>query len=113
VRELVDYFVENLEQKKHINELINHVKLVLTIGNDQEIYSVFINAGAVSLSPINMGASSLKVKIQGNTEAIASLLKGRLKLREGAARDELQIVGSFRHKLLLESVFYLAGKSRM
>jgi hypothetical protein len=111
VREFVEYFVKNLEQKKHIFELINTVKLVLTIGTDRESYSIFISDGMVSMSPTNMGKNLKRVDIQGNTEAIASLLGGSLKLREGAIRKELQVVGSFRHKLLLESVFYLTGRS--
>jgi hypothetical protein len=111
VRELVQLFVKNLERKKHIFELINHVKLVLTIESDWESYSIFITNGVVSMSPTTIEKNSAKVKIQGNTEAISSLLNGSLKLREGANRDELHIVGSFRQILLLESVFYLAGKS--
>jgi hypothetical protein len=112
VKELVEYFVKNLEHKKHIFELLNTVKLVLTIGNEWESCSIYINNGMVSMSPIMMEKKPMKVKIQGNSDAISLLLHGSLKLREGAIRDELQIVGSFRNKLLLESLFYLVGKSR-
>ncbi|MGM0902709.1 MAG: hypothetical protein ACQEXB_16610 [Bacillota bacterium] len=111
MKELVEFFVKNLERKEHIFELFNKVKLVLTIGNNQENCSVFINDGMVSMSPTDMGTSSIRVEIKGNTEAISSLLNGSLKLREGTIRNQLQVVGSFRHTLLLESVFYLAGKS--
>jgi hypothetical protein len=111
VRETVELFLKKLEQKKHINELINHVKLVLTIGSDRDSCSILIHNGTVSMSPSNLSLSPLRVKIQGNTEAISSLLDGSLKLRVGAARKELYVDGSFRHKLLLESLFYLGGKS--
>lgn len=110
MRELVEFFVKNLEQKKHIFELVKNVRLVLTIGSDQDSCSIFIHNGTVTMSPANLGLSPLKVKIQGNTDAISSLLNGSLKLRVGAARKELYVDGSFRHKLLLESLFYLAGK---
>jgi hypothetical protein len=111
VREFIEDFVKKLEHRKHIKELINTVKLVLTIGTNRESYSIFIKDGMVSMSPINMGMNPIRVDIRGNTETISSLLEGSLKLREGATRKELQVVGSFRHKLLLESVFYLTGKS--
>jgi len=112
VKELIEYFVKNLEHKKHIYELLDRVKLVLTIGNERESCSIYIDNGMVSMSPIVMEKNPMKVIIQGNCEAISLLLNGRLKLREGTIRDELQVMGSFRNKLLLESVFYLGGKSR-
>lgn len=111
MKELVESFVKNLEQKEHIIELLKTVKLDLTIGNNRESCSVFINDGMVSMSPTDGGISSIRVEIQGNTEAISSLLDGSLKLREGKIRNQLQIVGSFRQTLLLESMFYLAGQS--
>jgi len=113
MKELIEYFVQNLERKKHIFELINHIKLVLTIENDQENCAIVFNDGSVFMEPSHLRIEdTTKVIIHGNTDAISSLLDGRLKLREGVLKDQLQVAGSFRNKLLLESVFYLAGKSK-
>lgn len=114
MKELIKYFVHSLERKKHIFELINHIKLVLTIGNDRDNCSIVFDKGSVFIDSSNVELDdTLKVKIHGNTDAISSLLDGSLKLREGVLRDQLDVVGSFRNKLLLESVFYLAGKSKI
>ncbi|MBB5356269.1 hypothetical protein HNR43_002250 [Anoxybacillus mongoliensis] len=48
------------------------------------------------------------ITIRGSAQAIMSLLKGSLKLQQQLRLNELSITASFRHILLLESIFFLA-----
>jgi len=48
------------------------------------------------------------ITIRGSTQAIMSLLQGSLKLQQQLRLNELSVTASFRHILLLESIFFLA-----
>ncbi|EPZ39845.1 MULTISPECIES: hypothetical protein [Anoxybacillus] len=48
------------------------------------------------------------ISIRGSAQAIMSLLQGSLKLQQQLRLNELSVTASFRHILLLESVFFLA-----
>ncbi|CUA80514.1 hypothetical protein [Anoxybacillus suryakundensis] len=48
------------------------------------------------------------ITIRGSAKAIMSLLEGSLKLQQQLRLNELSVTASFRHILLLESIFFLA-----
>lgn len=48
------------------------------------------------------------ITIRGSAQAVMSLLKGSLKLQQQLRLNELSVTASFRHILLLESIFFLA-----
>ncbi|ACJ34831.1 hypothetical protein [Anoxybacillus flavithermus] len=48
------------------------------------------------------------ITIRGSAQAMMSLLQGSLKLQQQLRLNELSVTASFRHILLLESIFFLA-----
>lgn len=104
------HFVENIGNKQHIVRLMHHQKLEVAIETEIENYGLVIDNGCIRLTSGIPGGSP-SVRIQGSSEFIHSLLEGSVKLREGAINKMFQVSGSFRNQLMLESLFFLTGKS--
>ncbi|SEM62656.1 SCP-2 sterol transfer family protein [Mesobacillus persicus] len=102
--------VENMGNKQHVIKLLNHQKLEVAIETEKENFGLVIDDGIISLTSGVPGGSP-SVRIQGKTDVIHSLLEGNIKLREGARYEKFHISGSFRNQLMLESLFFLTGKS--
>ncbi|EMT45256.1 hypothetical protein [Anoxybacillus flavithermus] len=57
---------------------------------------------------VETGGGERIITIRGSTQAMMSLLQGSLKLQQQLRLNELSVTASFRHILLLESIFFLA-----
>jgi len=104
--ELVEGFVNRLQTKSHVFELFHHSTFSLAIGNELDKYHLSLQDGEVIMNePVQAD-----IEVNGRTPIIASLLEGKLKLRDGISYHGIQVTGSFRDQLLVESLFFLTGK---
>jgi hypothetical protein len=109
MHEQIGLYLEKLERKNHLCELIKNKNLSIAIEINQQEYYLFFQNGKLRKS-VDTLKDYISTRIGGDEKAITSLLNGELKLRVGEAMNLLHVSASFRNKLLLESLFYLGGQ---
>lgn len=68
---------------------------------------VFLSISKEGIQRVEKTNGDRVITIRGSAQAIMSLLQGSLKLQQQLRLNELSVTASFRHILLLESVFFL------
>ncbi|WP_210365236.1 SCP2 sterol-binding domain-containing protein [Bacillus sp. REN3] len=108
MQERAKRFTEGISDKGHLMELVRKMNCGLEMETDTETVYLYFYNGKVTTDP-DQQAAWRNVTIKGSKDAIARLLDGEMKLRDGVQAGDLRVSGSFRELLALESIFYLAS----
>lgn len=104
MEQLAKSFITDLEQRQHVQCLLKNRSLKVHFHSDTEHLYLLIEDGRVSITE----QMECEIKIQGSYTALSQLFKQRKKLRQ-MTEDQcpIQIKGSFRSTLFLETILYL------
>ncbi|RDE36733.1 sterol-binding protein [Parageobacillus thermoglucosidasius] len=110
MHELIKQLTERMQK-------LNHLSLILP---DEELYIQFECETETAVVAVSKHSIEQKeaaderqvLTVRGSKEALEALLNGRLKLQQQIRLHEVNISGSFRHMLLLESLLHLSKPYR-
>jgi|GEM_PF-419270 len=98
-------FIERLQTLSHLWPLLPEERLYIRFEcKDENITFAISKTGTAREEAVD---ERRLLTIRGSEEAIVALLNGELKLQQQMRLKELSVAGSFRHMLLLESIFHL------
>ncbi|WP_084256402.1 sterol-binding protein [Anoxybacteroides amylolyticum] len=108
--ELVKQFVERVNALKHLLPILPEEALYVCFQcEEEEMIFCLSKQGMYRTSEVD---EQKAVTVCGTKEALKSLFYGELKLQQQLRLKEIAVFGSFRHILLLESLFHLAKPYR-
>ena len=100
---LIERLFIRLNEKEHLHPLLPNYALTCVIHCDGEIICFsFSKNECIILEDVE----KVDVKMEGSLETIVSVLSGISMLR----KTDINFIGSFRHKLLLDSIFILGSE---
>jgi hypothetical protein len=107
---LIQQFIERIQTLHHLLPLLPEERVYIRFEceNENVIFAISKN-GTEEEKTVD---EKRLLTIRGSEEAIETLLTGELKLQQQMRLEELSVAGSFRHMLLLESIFHLAKPYR-
>ncbi|WP_102264230.1 SCP2 sterol-binding domain-containing protein [Mesobacillus jeotgali] len=107
MRERIDRFADEIQNKKHVQHLVSKLDLCLKIKAESGTFYLSFKDGKVACrdSCIHDGYTAT---ISGNDALLNQLFDGDLKLRQGVIMNYFTTDCPFRAQLVLESLFYLA-----
>jgi hypothetical protein len=107
MRDAVKTFLTAMKEREHLLTLIENLEmLVIKLVYEQNIIEMAFHHGEAILLD-EKKERSISCEISGEAESIKSLIKGERKLRFLMLSGQLNVIGSFRTILLLETIFYL------
>lgn len=107
MRERIDRFANEIENKKHVLQLVNKLELCLKIEAESGTFYLSFKDGRVAFHETCMHAG-YTASISGKDAILEQLFDGDLKLRQGVKMNYISTDCPFRSQLVLESLFYLA-----
>ncbi|RAK18621.1 hypothetical protein B0I26_10941 [Anoxybacillus vitaminiphilus] len=109
IQGLIQQFIERIQTSSHLSPLLPEERIYIRFEWENENIVFAISKNGTEKKKEEEDEQRL-LTIRGSAEAIHTLLTGELKLQQQMRLKELSVVGSFRHMLLLESIFHL-GKT--
>lgn len=103
------YFVEKLNRKESLKPLLRNASLSLVLTCQNESYFMELKNNRFSWR--RMKDDKPDIWLTGDRTSISLVTEGEILLREAKKRGSIQLEGSLRKILLLESLFFLS-KSR-
>jgi hypothetical protein len=105
IQSLIQQFIERIQTLNHLLPLLPEERVYIRFEceNENVIFAISKN-GTENGETVD---EKRLLTIRGSAEAIQALLTGELKLQQQMRLKELSVYGSFRHMLLLESIFHL------
>jgi hypothetical protein len=105
IQSLIQQFIERIQTLNHLLPLLPEERVYIRFEceNENVIFAISKN-GTENGETVD---EKRLLTIRGSAEAIQALLTGELKLQQQMRLKELSVAGSFRHMLLLESIFHL------
>ncbi|WP_100333292.1 hypothetical protein [Bacillus alkalisoli] len=97
---LVEKLFISIKAKGHINPLLPDYNLTCVIVTGKE--KIYFSLSKTNLAIID-DVERVDVKIEGSLETVRSIISGHTALR----KSDIVFAGSFRHQLLLDSIFSL------
>ncbi|GAM14348.1 SCP2 sterol-binding domain-containing protein [Mesobacillus selenatarsenatis] len=107
MRERIDRFASEIQNKKHVLLLVNKLELCLKIEAESGTFYLSFKDGRVDFHETCMHAG-YTASISGKDALLEQLFDGDLKLRQGVNMNHISTDCPFRSQLVLESLFYLA-----
>ncbi|MBT2693171.1 SCP2 sterol-binding domain-containing protein [Bacillus sp. ISL-55] len=107
MRERIARFANEIQNKKHILQLVNKLELCLKIEAESGTFYLSFKDGKVACQETCMHAR-YTATISGKDALLDQLFNGDLKLRQLVKMNYFTTDCSFRSQLVLESLFYLA-----
>jgi hypothetical protein len=104
----IESFMNEVQKKNHIMELVDHLDLCLAIEADNETHYLYFKKNSMEYRKDSLPTALQYAKLTGKSDFICDLLDGNIKLREGINIGCFNLVCPFRTLLVLESIFYLA-----
>jgi hypothetical protein len=106
MRELIKQLTERMQKLNHLSPILPEEELYIQFECETETAVVAISKHKIEQKE---AADERRVlTVRGSKEALEALLNGRLKLQQQIRLREVNISGSFRHMLLLESLLHLS-----
>lgn len=107
MRERIARFVNEIQNKKHVQQLVNKLDLIIKIEAESGTFYLSFKDGKVACHEtcIHTGYTAT---ISGKDALLDQLFDGDLKLRHGVKMNYFTTDCPFRAQLVLESLFYLA-----
>ncbi|MDX5475842.1 MAG: hypothetical protein LPK00_09950 [Bacillaceae bacterium] len=97
---LIERLFTRINEKGHLQPLLPNYALTCAIHSDGEIICFSFSKNEFFMLD---DVEKVDVKLEGSIESILSVISGITTLR----KTEINFTGSFRHKLLLDSIFTL------
>ncbi|WP_226678820.1 DUF4388 domain-containing protein [Mesobacillus jeotgali] len=107
MRERIDRFVNEVQNKEHVHQLVNKLDLCLKIKAESGTFYLSFKDGKVASHETCMHAGYIAT-ISGMDALLDQLFDGELKLRQGVKMNYISTDCPFRAQLVLESLFFLA-----
>lgn len=102
---IVHRFVDEVNTRGHLSPLLNGVRMKVGFELDDESICLEIDRGTMEI--VRGTRENLDVFIRTNGYVLNAILAGELKLRKAREGNHLELKGSIRNSLLLESLFLL------
>ncbi|MGM7702675.1 hypothetical protein ACSVDE_13185 [Pseudalkalibacillus sp. Hm43] len=106
---VIEAFKVRFEKQNYLSPFFRLQDFVVALSSTEERISVHIRKRSCKVITQTDQPQSV-VEITGSTEALKSLIEGRVKLSELISRKEIHMDASYRTVLKLESIFYLSGQ---
>ncbi|MGI8349510.1 SCP2 sterol-binding domain-containing protein [Niallia circulans] len=100
-------FVEKLNRKESLKPLLRNASLSLVLTCQNESYYMELNNNRFSWRRMK-GEDNPDIWLTGDMTSISLVMEGEILLREAKKNGSIQLEGSLRKILLLESVFFLS-----
>lgn len=102
---IVHRFVDEVNTRGHLSPLLNGVQLTVGFEIDDESVCLYIDNGILGIT--EEAWDNVDVFVKTNGHVLNAMLVGELKLRKAREGNQLELKGSIRNSLLLESLFLL------
>jgi alkyl sulfatase BDS1-like metallo-beta-lactamase superfamily hydrolase len=100
-------FVEKLNRKESLKPLLRNASLSLVLTCQNESYYMELKNNRFSWRRMK-GEDNPDIWLTGDMTSISLVMEGEILLREAKKNGSIQLEGSLRKILLLESVFFLS-----
>jgi len=100
-------FVEKLNRKESLKPLLRNASLSLVLTCQNESYYMELKNNRFSWRRMK-GEDNPDIWLTGDMTSISLVMEGEVLLREAKKNGSIQLEGSLRKILLLESVFFLS-----
>ncbi|WP_080844204.1 hypothetical protein [Cytobacillus gottheilii] len=106
MEQLAKSFIQELEQKQHVFQLLQNRNLTVHFHSETEHLYLRIDGGRADIT----SQMECEMEIHGPKATMTHLFQRKIKLRQMMKEQPIQIRGPFRSILLLETILYL-GKN--
>lgn len=110
VKKLIQEFIDDVHNRPHLSPLLNRVSLNIMVETENQSFVMSIQHNKMIF--INEPKDHPDVTIQLLEDRLIDLLYGKIKLRELMNDPTTKIQSSFRHLLLVESIFLLGMEKK-
>ncbi len=97
--------INGMDKSEHTKPLLTKQQLQLCIVSEDGMWNIFFDGE----SPRFIENETSDVVIEGSNDALTQLIRGEDFLLAMRRREELNVTGSLKHLLWLESLFYLTN----
>ncbi|GER68198.1 hypothetical protein BpJC7_18480 [Weizmannia acidilactici] len=107
MEQIIEAFLCNLVRKKHLRMLLPAAPFVVSFRSEKDV--CFVSFCKERAEQLQAGACKADFELVMPDKNFPLLLSRKDRLSTFLKMDELQFKGAYRHFLLLESLFWLAG----
>jgi hypothetical protein len=108
MQERIVRFVNEINTKNHIIQIVKNLDLCLTIETGGNCFYIYFQDNKVLFRERNDLPAGCQAKLAGENQLIIELLDGEIKLRDGINFGHFKLDCPFRILLALESIFFLS-----
>jgi hypothetical protein len=109
IDQVIKKFKERFEKQSHLSPFFRLQEYTVMLATHDKRVSVHIRKRSCNVL-IGDACNDDAIEIMGSSDAIQSLIEGKVKLSDLIRIDNLQINAPYRTILKLESIFYLSGQ---
>lgn len=106
--ERIELFMNALQKKGHIMQLINKLDICLEVETEDNTCYLYFQKNRIEMTDQQNLSAYYHAKLSGRETLLADLFDGKIKLREAVNDGSLSITCAFRTLLVLESIIFLA-----
>lgn len=108
MQERIVRFVNEINTKNHIIQIVKNLDLCLTIETGENCFYIYFQDNKVLFRERNDLPAGCQAKLAGENQLIIELLDGGIKLKDGINFGHFKLDCPFRILLALESIFFLS-----